>query len=166
MACKPRTSGRAAPLASLVLWAAATAGCVSIDGGTVEVAWTIFAADARGSINDCSCADPAIAHVRLRLAPPLEVPEQADPCETDPSCVFSCGRKAGATHFTIPAASYLMSIEPVDADGTAIAADRVPAPILMGVTKGQHTDLGALEIVAPCAATCNGGDILAPCSGP
>jgi len=149
-------------LGSLSLLAGA-AGCVSIDGGSVEVEWTVFAADGRGVITDCACAEPPIAYVQLKLGGPPDNPTQADPCAGNTACRFSCGRHDGITPFFIPAGPYLMSIEPLSADGLAIAGDMVPDPLVGQVTKGLSHDLGAFAIQAPCAMRCHGNDPTTAC---
>ena len=139
-------------------------GCVAIDGGAVEVSWTIFAADGRGVINDCSCAEPGIASVQLKLAGPPGSESQVDPCQGTDACRFSCGRKTGSTPFIIPQGAYLMSIEPLTADGTLAAGAMVPDPIVSQVEKGVPDDLMAFEIQAPCALRCHGDDLTRACA--
>lgn len=148
----------------LVLASVSVAACVQIDGGAVEVAWTVFAEDGRGTINDCACADPGIAFVQLRLAGPPDNPAQADPCENVAACRFSCGRDMGATPFIIPPGAYLVSIQPQLPDGTVSPTAMVPDPILSQVVKGVPAELGALEIQAPCAPRCHGADLGMPCA--
>jgi len=150
--------------AALVFVALGSGGCVAIDGGSVEVEWKIFAADGRGVINDCSCADPAIAYVQLKLAGPPENPDQPDPCAGNASCRFSCGRNDGITPFFIPPGPYLMSIEPLGADGTVATDALVPNPLVGQVTKGLSHDLGAFAIQAPCALRCHGDDLTRVCA--
>lgn len=135
--------------------------CVDINGGAVEVAWIVFARDGRGAINDCSCAAPAIQSVRLKLDPAGTNTTPTDPCTGVAACVFSCGRKTGATPFVVPPGDYLMSIEPLGTDGLVIPEDAVPAPVLRQVQKGAPTELDAFEINAPCG--CHGDDVQVPC---
>ena len=141
-------------------------GCVEINGGAVEVPWTVFAEDGRGAINDCACTEPTIAFVRLKLEAPPSAPEQADPCAGSMACRFSCGRKTGATPFMIPAGTYQMSIEPETADGQPIDPGlvMVPAPITRDVVRGAAAELDALQITAPCALACPGDDMTMTCS--
>ena len=141
-------------------------GCVEIDGGAVEVPWTVFAADGRGAINDCSCTEPAITSIRLKLTPADPAAPPTDPCATAASCRFACDRKTGATSFMIPPGAYLMSIEPEGADGAPLDAGvvMVPAPMVRQVARGAPTELDALEVVAPCAASCHGADVEQPCA--
>lgn len=139
---------------------------MEINGGAAEVAWTVFAADGRGAINDCACTEPPIAFVRLKLEAPLESPGQPDPCAGSLACRFACERKTGATPFVIPPGKYQISIEPETADGVAIdpALIRVPAPSEREVVRGAAAELDALEIEAPCAVRCQGGDMTKACS--
>ena len=67
--------------ALVALAALGPAGCVAIDGGSVEVEWTVFAADGRGVITDCACADPPIAYVQLKLG---GAPHNTSQAETSP----------------------------------------------------------------------------------
>lgn len=136
-------------------------GCVEINGGAVEVPWTVFAADGRGAINNCECAEPAIAYVRLRLT----APDGSDPCATASSCRFECPRKTGATPFMIPPGTYLMSVEPEGADGAPLSGlFRIPTPMSRQVVRGAPTELDAFDIEVACAASCHGDDVDQPCA--
>jgi hypothetical protein len=148
--------------AAVAAFGASGTGCVEIDGGAVEVPWTIFAADGRGAINDCSCAEPAITYVRLRLT----APDGSDPCATGDSCRFECHRKTGATPFKIPPGTYLMSVEPEGADGAPLSPGlvSVPAPMSRQVVRGAPTELDAFDIQVACAASCHGDDVDQPCA--
>ena len=162
-------SKRAGLLGACALAAAiagGTGGCVEINGGAVEVPWTVFAEDGRGAINDCNCTEPAIMFVRLKLEAPLGAPDQPDPCAGSAACRFSCQRKTGATPFMIPPGTYQMSIEPETADGLPIDPGlvMVPAPITRDVVRGAAAELDALQITAPCAVSCSGGDMTKACS--
>jgi hypothetical protein len=144
--------------------ASACVSCVEIDGGAVEASWLVVAADGH-AITRCSCADPEIVSVRLKLVRPNDDPMAAaagpDACEGRPSCQFSCERRTGATPFDIPAGSYLMSLVAVDAAGQDLtvvdpSGKRIvaPAPVLRDVVRGQPTQLDALPLVAGCAPRC------------
>ena len=161
-----RRAGRIASCALTMVLGGGLGGCVEINGGAVEVPWTVFAEDGRGAINDCACTEPTIAFVRLKLEAPPSAPEQADPCAGSTACRFSCQRKTGATPFMIPAGTYQMSIEPETADGLPIDPGlvMVPAPITRDVVRGAAAELDALQITAPCAAICRGGDMTKACS--
>lgn len=148
--------------AALAVLGAGGTGCVEIDGGAVEVPWTVFAADGRGAINDCSCAAPAIEYVRLRLT----AADGSDPCATASSCRFECHRKIGATPFMIPPGTYFMSIEPEGADGAPLVPPlvSVPAPMSRQVVRGAPTELDAFDIQAACAVSCHGDVVDQPCA--
>jgi hypothetical protein len=143
---------------------AASAGCVSVNGGAVEVAWMIFARDGR-AITDCACADPAIAYVRLNLVSDSDPDSQ--PCAGLDSCRFSCGRQVGATPFMIAPGQYLMSLVPIGSDGVDLPSGSVesPAPESRSVVLGQPTELEAFMLKANCASRCNSSDVNLPCAG-
>lgn len=168
-----RGAGAWTALAATVL-AAMTAGngCVDINGGSVEVAWGVFAKDGR-AINDCSCAVPLtppeaetpIAFVRLNLVSDSDAADQ--PCAGTNNCRFSCNRKIGATPFVIKPGRYLMSLVAVDGDGNDFAAGSIDSPPaeLRSVVNGQPTELDAFMLQARCATRCNTGGSMQPCGG-
>jgi hypothetical protein len=153
-------------LVALVLATSLIPACVSIKGGAVEISWIVIAPDGRG-ITDCSCADPAIAKVRLVLTGVGGAIDGATPCAGQAQCDFPCQRQTGATAFDIPATgpgeSYDVSVVAVDGAGNEVpqVLIRPPAPILRQVVTGQPTELEAFTLVAPCAASCN-GSVCAP----
>jgi hypothetical protein len=141
--------------------AAAAVSCVPIDGGAVEASWVVRTDDGR-AITNCSCSDPQIASVRLRLVGASAEVKGIMPCQDRSSCQFSCQRQTGATPFDIPPGFYLISLVPVDAAGQDLTALEppqqvlTPAPVLREVVKGQPTQLDALSIVGKCAPSCSG----------
>ena len=145
----------------------ASAGCVEINGGAVEVSWAIFARDGR-AITDCTCADPNIVYVRLNLVSDPDGTLQ--PCAGVNSCRFTCGRNVGATPFMVPPGQYLMSLVPVGADGSDLPIGplapsvEIPAPESRAVVRGQPTELEAFMLEANCATSCDKGS-LNPCTG-
>jgi hypothetical protein len=143
-------------MASALLALAGLPACVDIDGGAVEVAWAIFAEDGR-AINDCSCSEPGIAYVRLHLVADPDASLQ--PCADNPGCRFSCGRKIGATPFSIPPGQYLMSLIAVDTNGVDVQAGSVRSPPAQSraVVRGQPTQLEAFMLETTCRAECNKG---------
>lgn len=174
-ACRPprrRGGPRAALAAVALLLTSVGSGCVDINGGSVEVAWGVFAKDGR-AINDCSCAAPLtppeaetpITFVRLNLVSDSDPADQ--PCAGTNKCRFSCNRKIGATPFIIKPGRYLMSLVAVDADGNDFAAGAVDAPPaeLRSVVNGQPTELDAFMLQARCASRCNTGGSMQPCGG-
>ncbi len=147
-------------MAHILFLAAASmvvSSCVSVDGGAVEASWVVRSEDGR-AITDCSCADPAIAFVRIALVGDSAAVKGAEPCQGRTQCEFTCGRHTGVTPFDIPPGAYLISLTSVDAMGQPLPAVQGPAPVLREVVKGQPTQLDAFQLVARCAADCAGGN--------
>jgi hypothetical protein len=143
-------------LACLVLLVSA---CVKIDGGAVEISWVVIAPDGRG-ITDCSCADPAIAKVRLSLLGIGGDIDGVDACAGQAQRDFPCQRQTGSTPFDIKPTQngemYSVSVAALGADGSPLTQVATPAPILRQVVYGQPTEVEAFALVASCAAACNG----------
>jgi hypothetical protein len=143
-------------------------GCVPIDGGAVEASWVVATPDGR-RITDCTCTCPPIAKIRLQLIPTTG---GGDPCAGSAACQFSCNLQSGATRFDIPPGSYAISLVPVGADGNDItngeagtcSAGPGVAPVVRDVVKGRVTGLGALTVLADCAADCGGSDSTKVCT--
>ena len=144
-------------------------GCVSIDGGAVEVSWVVVTHGGR-TITDCGCTCPPIARVRLQLLPTSG--GGADPCLGRTSCQFACNVQSGATRFDIPAGNYAMSLVPVDGDGNDISngeagtcsAGAGAGPQVRDVQKGRVTQLPAMVMLADCAADCGGANDTKVCT--
>jgi hypothetical protein len=143
-----------------LLAACAAVSCVQIDGGAVEASWVVVSVDGH-AIPTCTCTDPQIDSVRMKLVGYGDRGAGADVCAGRTSCQFACERRTGATPFDIPAGDYLMSLVAVDAAGRdltddAAGAKRVvaPAPVLRTVVAGQPTQLDAFALVAGCAPRC------------
>jgi hypothetical protein len=139
--------------------------CVKINGGAVEISWLVVQSGTGGAITDCSCADPAIAKVRLVLTGVGGAIDGTTPCAGQAQCDFPCQNQTGATAFDIPATgtgeSYEVSVVAVGADGTELPQIMTPAPTLLQVVQGQPTEVDALALVAPCAPACS-GNVCAP----
>jgi hypothetical protein len=156
----------------LSLFALTAAGCVSIDGGSVEAAWDLHTPDGR-RIAQCSCSCPRIAKVRFSVVPAAG---GADLCAGRDACQFACGAGQGGTPFDIPPGDYALSLVPVGEDGQDLvgeipqagggtcSAQSSVAPILRTVRKGQPTQLNGVVIKAECAANCGGSDTTKACS--
>jgi hypothetical protein len=142
-------------------------GCVSIDGGAVEVSWKVMTPDGRGIAN-CACTCPPMPQIRLQLLP---VAGGSDPCAGRTACQFSCGQESAATKFDIPPGSYAVSLVPVGADGnditTGAAGNVAPGtcsaragidPVVREVVKGRVTQVDAMTVLVDCAADCGGWD--------
>jgi hypothetical protein len=149
-------------------------GCVRIDGGAVEISWVVRSTDGR-AITDCTCADPAIARVRLNLLGVGGDIDGTSPCAGRSACEFPCQRQTGATPFDIrqglPGSDgqlpqYQISLTALDAAGNLLPGIQSPAPILRSVVKGQPTEVEAFLLVAPCAAECAGTNTSGVCTRP
>jgi hypothetical protein len=144
------------------------AGCVSIDGGAVEISWVVRTSDGR-AINDCGCTCPSIAKMRLKLDPVAGGP---DPCAARETCEFSCGHKSGATLFDIPPATYSISLVPIGAEGEVLpggdtlscSAKSSVSPLVRVVDRGRVTQIDAILIQAGCAESCGGADSTKVCA--
>jgi hypothetical protein len=156
-------------LAALAIVASLIPACVKINGGAVEISWVVISPSG-GGITDCSCADPAIAKVRLVLVGVGGTIDGATPCAGEAQCDFPCQNQTGATHFDIPPTgpgeSYEVSVVAVGDDGleipqTEIRTPPTPAPILRQVSEGQPTEVDAFTLVAPCSLACS-GNVCAP----
>ena len=156
-------------LAATAMMVSLIPACVQINGGAVEISWVVISPSG-GGITDCSCADPAIAKVRLVLVGKGGAIAGTTPCAGQAQCDFPCQNQTGATHFDIPPTgpgeSYEISLVTVGIDGleippTEIMTAATPAPILLQVSQGQPTEVDAFTLVAPCAPTCS-GNVCAP----
>ena len=170
------------PLAAIAVVASLSPACVKIHGGAVEISWVVISPSG-GGITDCSCADPAIAKVRLVLVlvaadgGPVGsdgggggAVDVATPCAGQAQCDFSCQNQTGATQFDIPPTGpgewYRATVVAVDDSGaeipeTEIMTPPTPEPILLKVSEGQPTEVDAFTLVAPCAPACS-GNVCAP----
>ncbi|HVZ72450.1 MAG TPA: hypothetical protein VHJ20_08755 [Polyangia bacterium] len=147
---------------------ASTAGCVQINGGAVEVSWEVHA-NGR-AITDCSCANPAIAKVRIDLVGKGGSIDGTTPCAGQAQCEFSCQRKTGATPFDIPETkpgeTYGISIVAVGPDGVDLPRDVAPDPVYRSVVRGQPTEVEAFLLDVGCAQECGGQNNSGVCARP
>ena len=157
------------PLAAMAIVASLLPACVKIHGGAVEISWVVISPSG-GGITDCSCADPAIAKVRLVLVGVGGTLDGATPCAGKAQCDFPCQNQTGATQFDIPPTgpgeSYAASVVAVGNDGAEIPQQEImtpssPASILYQVSEGQPTEVDAFTLVAPCSLACS-GNVCAP----
>ena len=151
------------PLIALLLFGG---GCVKIDGGAVEISWVVRSTSG-SAITDCSCADPAIDKVRLKLVAIGPSIQDNKSCAGEAQCDFPCQRQTGSTAFDVKPTqageSYEISVVAVGVDGTELEGVMTPAPILRSVSEGQPTEVEAFQLVAPCRAECvmNGSGVCA-----
>jgi hypothetical protein len=130
--------------------------CVEIQGGAIELAWTIRSFE--GEPASCDLTDPApdgadrpdITHVRVCWEPLPDGGELWGYCNRDRSADFLCKDSRGVTGFEVATGTTAIWIEPTCADSGPAAAGRfqVPAPIVRDVPNGAVVTLNALLIVA------------------
>jgi hypothetical protein len=139
--------------------------CVPVNGGAFEISWLVVAAGTGGAITNCSCADPAIAKVRLVLVGKGGAIDKTTPCAGKAQCDFPCQNQTGATAFNIPPTgsgeSYSVSVIAVGADGSELPQIMTPDPVSLQVVEGQPTETQAFALTAPCAPACS-GNVCAP----
>jgi hypothetical protein len=127
--------------------------CVKIDGGAVEISWVVRSAEGQ-AITDCSCANPVIAGVRLKLRGIGGDIDGATPCDGRAQCEFPCQRQTGSTPFDIKETQagemYEISVAAIGTAGEALDEVMTPAPILRTVVRGQPTEVEAFLLVAQC----------------
>jgi hypothetical protein len=152
------SAARIASAIALVFAMACAVGCVEIDGGAVELSWSLRTFE--GEPVD-ACGDARIDEIRINWRP-MEQPSAAPMAFRD----FPCEDSTGVTGFGIAPGQQLFWAEPICADG-ALADEGTfesPAPILRRVDAGAVVTLNSLLIVVDPTAppqSCRTG---APCT--
>lgn len=118
-----------------VIAATTAAACVDVNGGAVELSWSIRSADGQA----LTCDSSEIARVRLTAA---SVDETGERVFDD----WPCDPPHGTTLFNIREGRYSLTIEPLCAD-RSIADATVPPPIVRDIVEGEVAQLNALLIV-------------------
>jgi hypothetical protein len=134
-----------------LVWAAAAGsvvtGCVAIDGGAVEVSWSIRSFD--GDAVE-TCGDALVDKIRLCWTP-LTDGSTADPetCLPGQRRTFSCDEASGVTGFDLEPGLTAFWIEPVCTDGEPAdpGTYQVPPPIVRTVRDGRIISLNSLLLV-------------------
>lgn len=148
-----RVTRIAAGLAALA--AALGTGCVEIDGGAVELSWSLRTFD--GSAVE-SCTDAAIQDIRLcweRVADGAT--SEGTVCRAGERRRFSCSESSGVTGFDLEPGATAFWIEPVCDDGGAAdpGTYEVPPPIVRTVQEGKIISLSSLlVVVSPLSGGC------------
>ncbi len=114
------------------------AGCVDVNGGAVELKWSI-----RDAIGPSNCGTSRLDTVDLVYSD-----EAAHTFKTS----FPCSEPQATTLFSIPPGRYSFSIEPQCASSPPPAPKTeakvtVPSPIVRDVANGELTDLKVLLIM-------------------
>ncbi len=132
---------------SLVLVAVAwmTQACVQVDGGAVELSWTLRTFE--GNAN--TCLKSGVEMVRVCWIP-LDVDGGSglQVCRRGQFREFPCDSSRGVTRFELPPGRNMLFLEPVCAGGVVAQNFQVPAPIVRDVEKGGVVTLDQLLIVA------------------
>jgi hypothetical protein len=136
---------RAAVSIAMVVSASCVAGCVAIDGGAIELAWTVRTLDARPAdcqtqridtvslcIQDCDTSDAGVCSGETRC----------------PFVSFSCTRLRGTTDFNVSPGRKRLWITATCQNGAAADVE-VPEAVVRDVTRGDVTELNALLISVP-----------------
>jgi hypothetical protein len=137
-------------LPSLVLLAT-LAGCVEIDGGAIELSWTLRTFD--GAAVPDSCMDESgrriVEDVRLCWASVAEGESPPTACPSDTRATFRCPSVHGVTGFEVAEGPTAIWIEPVCTSGEPAASGsfQVPAPIVRDVVDGKVVTLNSLLVV-------------------
>jgi hypothetical protein len=140
-------------IASLVVLAAAPA-CSSVDGGAVELNWSLRPASASDRMDFISCTPRDSGFT----APPVEqIRLDWTVGAAHGFTEWDCGLYHGVTKFDLPPGDALLTLTPVCATGLARGDTYVaPAPIERTVGVGEVVTLGAVELilqVTGCTAT-------------
>jgi hypothetical protein len=134
---------------SAVVFLFMTGACVAVNGGAVELEWTVRTDDAQPT----DCQTQALATVSLCYEDCDQL--VAGACAGASHCPFAsfpCDRRHGATDFSIPPGRKAFSISVFCGDGRP-AGVRVPEPVVRDIIDGNVTQLNALLISVPA----NGG---------
>jgi hypothetical protein len=129
-------------------------GCVQIEGGAVELSWSIRTIDGDSASCNLRSADGAvdfedIETVRVCWESTVDDMELTGVCTAAASTKFPCVEAHGVTGFGIEPGPTALWIEPVCAgSGVPPEPDRyeVPAPIVRDITEGGVVTLNALLI--------------------
>lgn len=141
-----------APIAAFL--AVTSVACVEVNGGAVELSWSVrnFAGDRVG--DDCQNLDSRrgpLVHVQgIRLAWKAVANGGDDAAmEPDGSADFACRDGRGITRFEVPVGRQMLWIVPLCADSAPSAGTyQVPPPIVRTIEEGAVTTLDALLVVA------------------
>lgn len=133
-------------MTGILLGLLATGACVEVDGGAVELSWTLRTFEGEPI---ATCADAKIGKIRVNWAP-----SSANGADQEPDAVgfeeFACPANRGVTHFAVGQGPQLLWIEPICEDGSPAVEStyEVPPPILRYVQNGEVVTLDSLLVVA------------------
>jgi hypothetical protein len=110
-------------------------GCVDVNGGAVEVAWTIKDSTAR--VVDCESA--GVTAMQLCGTP---LAGGAPVCNQ-----WACDEHYGATAFEIPEGTYAFLLTPICRLADSHVVGQVPPPLVRQIRSGDVASLDALLVV-------------------
>jgi len=136
-----------------------TLGCVEIDGGAVELSWTLR--DFDGNRTDCGPSNIESVRVCWQGLGDAGLPAQSDcvAVATDAGFLeqfreFDCTASRGVTRFEIRPGRTALFVEPVCQGGVEPQGPfQVPPPIVREVKDGQVVTLNQLLIVVSNTAS-------------
>ncbi len=136
------------------LCAVSATSCVDVDGGAIELSWTLrtFEGEVISSDQEEACRRAGIESIRVcwRPAGAGGVDAGAPECAGGRSRTFACGDDRGVTRFEVEPGEQAIWLEPV-CEGGEMAVEgtyQVPAPIVRGVAEGAVVALGAQLVEA------------------
>lgn len=136
----------------VALLAVASAACIEIDGGAVELSWSLrsFDGDRVGS-----CSKALIEDVRVCWQPVSGVGTVDSTCDASQS--FPCGEENGVSGFEIDPGSTAFWVLPICRDGAPAEEGtyQVPPPIVRTVEDGKIVTLNSLLIVVTPFEQCS-----------
>jgi hypothetical protein len=120
----------------------AQAGCVDVNGGAVELSWSIRTLDGQPS----DCASHGLEAIQLEGV--CLADDQGEPCVQERLWSWPCLRYRGSTRFVVPPGRWRFGIRALCEEGQArdVADARVPDPIVRDVELGEVVQLNALLI--------------------
>jgi len=132
--------------------AIASSGCIEVDGGAVELSWSLRSFD--GEPVD-SCGKALMDEVRICWEPVSGEGTLTGEC--DASQTFPCSEENGVSGFEIDPGSTAFWVQPICRDGAPAEVDtfQVPPPIVRSVEDGKIVTLNSLLIVVtPIGDSC------------
>ena len=134
--------------------AAACAGCIEIDGGAVELSWSLRSFDG-DEVDPDPCNMARVDEVRVCWQSVEDGAATTGVCESSES--FPCAEENGVSGFEIDPGSTAFWIEPIcrDGDTADVGTYQVPPPIVRTVAEGRIVTLNSLLIVVtPTGESC------------
>lgn len=140
--------------AVILAFALGVGSCVQVDGGAIELSWTLrtFDGDVIDSNREQACRRARIEDIRVcwrAAGAPVDAAD-ARLCGRSSSRRFFCGADRGVTQFEVPPGATSIWIEPICASGQPPQEGtfQVPAPIVREIRDGEVAALRALLVVA------------------